>query len=521
MSVRASLRLVSVFFFLLTFPALACNLPVAPQETSAGTPDLPAPVKTADSAMPVETVRVPVLVQHFRGLRLPRDFNAPLPLDTYAGSGEQFPYVTQPGDTLDAIRRRFRLDSTASLILPQPLEEFAYLPAGLEMQVPVFFSQTLTGAALFPDSEVVYGPPSAGFDVETWVAQTQGFLSRYSETVDGETLSGAQIVRRVALETSINPRLLLAVLEWRSGWVLGEPAGGNPEHPLGFDAPSHVGLYRELLLSTRFLTMGYYGWRGGTLEQIEFASGDAYPPSPFLNAGSVAVQNLGAKFTGDLSRWANSLYGEQGLLAVYVRLFGSPWENALPYEPHLPAREAWNEPAWELPFPEGEAWSFTGGPHVAWGLGSPRGALDFAPIEQPKGCSTSTRWATASAAGVVARSERGALVLDTDGDGQEQTGWTLLYLHLADEGRLPVGSSVQVNDRLGHPSCEGGIATGRHVHIVRRYNGEWIGVSPVTPFVLSGWEVQAGELAYQGRLVKGEALVTAKPDGSVEARIQR
>lgn len=519
MSVRASLRLVSVFFFLLTFPALACNLPVAPQETPAVTPSPSLPA--LDTPAPPAPLESALVSQAFRGLRLPREFNVPLPLDTYAGSGEQFPYVTQPGDTLDAIRRRFRLDSTASLILPQPLEEFAYLPAGLEMQVPVFFSQTLTGAALFPDSEVVYGPPSAGFDVETWVAQARGFLSRYSETVDGETLSGAQIVRRVALETSINPRLLLAVLEWRSGWVLGEPAVPETAHPLGFDAPSHVGLYRELLLSTRFLTMGYYGWRGGTLEGIEFASGDAYPPSPFLNAGTAAVQNLGAKFTGDLSRWVNSLYGEQGLLAVYVRLFGSPWENALPYEPHLPAREAWNEPAWELPFPEGEAWSFTGGPHVAWGLGSPRGALDFAPIEQPKGCSTSTRWATASAAGVVARSERGVLVLDADGDGQEQTGWTLLYLHLADEGRLPVGSSVQVNDRLGHPSCEGGTATGRHVHLVRRYNGEWIGVSPVTPFVLSGWEVQAGELAYQGRLVKGEALVTAKPDGSAEARIQR
>jgi len=519
MNARLSIRLALTVFFLFALPALACNLPTAPQETSAPAADLPPP---AEGAQPPDApVSTPLPAQAFRGLRIPQHFTPPLPLDTYSGNGENFPYFTQPGDTLDVIRRRFRLDSTTSLLTPQPLEAEALLPAGLEIQVPVFFSQTLSGTALFPDSEVVYGPPSADFDVEAWVAQTQGFLSRYSETVEGETLTGGQIVRRVALETSINPRLLLAVLEWRSGWVLGEPAAVNTDHPLGFDAPSHVGLYREWLLSTRFLTMGYYGWRSGTLDHIEFADGTAYLPSPFLNAGSVAVQNLGAKFTRDGSRWSESLYGAEGLLAVYTRLFGSPWENALPYEPHLPAREALNEPLWELPFPEGEAWSFTGGPHVAWGLGSPRGAVDFAPVEQPKGCSTSSHWATASAAGVVARSERGALVLDTDGDGREQTGWTLLYLHLADEGRLPVGTRVQVNDWLGHPSCEGGAATGRHVHIVRRYNGEWIGISPVFPFVLSGWEVQAGELAYQGRLVRGDAQVTARPDGSAEARIQR
>ncbi len=47
-------------------------------------------------------------------------------------------------------------------------------------------------------------------------------------------------------------------------------------------------------------------------------------------------------------------------------------------------------------------------------------------------------------------------MLDLDGDGREQTGWNLLYLHLDDEGRVPEGAFVEQGDRLGHPSCKGG-----------------------------------------------------------------
>jgi hypothetical protein len=34
--------------------------------------------------------------------------------------------------------------------------------------------------------------------------------------------------------------------------------------------------------------------------------------------------------------------------------------------------------------------------------------------------------------------------------------------------------AVKTGDRIGHPSCEGGAANATHVHIARRYNGEWI-----------------------------------------------
>ncbi len=103
----------------------------------------------------------------------------------------------------------------------------------------------------------------------------------------------------------------------------------------------------------------------------------------------------------------------------------------------------------------------------------------------------------------------GYLVLDLDGDGDEHTGWNITYLHISNEGRVPVGTVVEMGDFLGYPSCEGGHSTGTHIHIARKYNGEWVSASGVIPFVLSGWRPLAGDLAYSGYLVKGDVYIIA------------
>ncbi len=73
----------------------------------------------------------------------------------------------------------------------------------------------------------------------------------------------------------------------------------------------------------------------------------------------------------------------------------------------------------------------------------------------------------------MVRSQRGAVALDLDGDGDEGTGWVLLY-HWRSEERVAVSTWVEADAPLGHPSCEGGVSTGTHLHIARKYNGEWI-----------------------------------------------
>lgn len=360
-------------------------------------------------------------------------------------------------------------------------------------------------AALFPDGEVVNSPAALGFDATAYIDSAGGYLSAYSETVDDEVLTGAQIVQRVAEETSTNPRLLLGLLEFRSGWVHGQPEPGSElAFPLGFENSAYRGLDKELRLAVRYLSQGYYAARAAQLDQLVFPDGVIIDLPAGANPGTVALYAVFARLM-PLEDWQAAITGPTGFLAFYSAYFGDPWQRAS--EPLLPVDLA--QPALELPFAVGEVWAFTGGPHIAWGLGSPRGAIDLAPIAGT-GCKVAPQFALASAAGVVARSARGVLALDLDGDGNEQTGWVLIYMHLAD--RLPVGTRVEAGDALGHPSCEGGNASGAHVHLARKYNGEWIGLDRI-PFVLSGWQVEAGEKSYQGRMVRGDQIATASPSG--------
>jgi len=113
---------------------------------------------------------------------------------------------------------------------------------------------------------------------------------------------------------------------------------------------------------------------------------------------------------------------------------------------------------------------------------------------------------------VIARTDEGTVILDLDGDGDESTGWTILYLHMAAQDRIAEGVAVSTGDRIGRPSCEGGFSNGTHMHIARRYNGEWIPAycencppgQPRPPFVLDGWTVVGlvGQ-EYQGYMMKG------------------
>jgi len=428
-------------------------------------------------------------------------------------------YWTQPGDTLSALAARFSI-SPEQIRAAQTLPTDGLLPPGLQLLIPNVLGELPYPSALLPDSAIVYSPAAADFRVETFAAQAGGYLSTYIEEVEtGEWLSGPEIVQRVALETSVNPQLLLTFLEYRSHWVLGQPVDpAQVDYPIGFYVPDYLGLYKELSLVAKMLNIGYYGWRQGSLVDLEFPDHTRIRLSPGLNAGSVALQALTSKFYSQKA-WLDTLFGPQGLIVLYNELFGDPWQSAARIGPLFPT--GLSQPTLELPFASGQLWKLTAGPHTAWTTGTPRGALDFSPITGEPSCAVSTAWATASAPGLVVRSERGVVALDLDGDGLEQTGWVLIYIHLAKDERITFGSWVDVDTPLGHPSCEGGMTTGRHVHLARKYNGEWLAADGPLPLVLSGWVAHAGEGHFDGILEKDGQIVSAPPDGSYGSTIVR
>jgi hypothetical protein len=375
------------------------------------------------------------------------------------------------------------------------------------------------GVAVLPDGEVVRSP-STVFDVETFVQSAGGFLASYTEEIGpGRVLRGSSIVEKVAQELSVNPRLLLGLIEYRSGWVYGFPADGMAEdYPLGFRIAGRRGLYQELMIAATQLNRGFYGWREGTLVETSFEDGGSVRYHPSLNADSVALMHLIAILRPP-ERWMSSVYGDESFPAMYTALFGDPWDRVRAADAML--EPGLTQPALELPFFPGERWSLTGGPHPAWNSGTPRGALDFSPIVGGEPCAVPDRWVTASAPGVIARAESNAVALDLDGDGLEQTGWVIVYLHLARDGLIAAGSRVDVDTPLGRPSCEGGAATGKHVHIARKFNGEWLAADGPLPFVLSGWRAVADARNYYGSLVRGAEVVTSDSSGQRGSTIVR
>jgi LasA protease len=94
-------------------------------------------------------------------------------------------------------------------------------------------------------------------------------------------------------------------------------------------------------------------------------------------------------------------------------------------------------------------------------------------------------------------------------------------MHIAEQERAPLGAYLRAGQRVGHPSCEGGPATGTHLHIARKYNGAWVAAGGALPFVLDGWTVQAGQKPYEGTLVKNGQTVVAHPYASFETHISR
>lgn len=362
---------------------------------------------------------------------------------------------------------------------------------------------------LLPDSEVVDGPANLDFDVVTAIQSADGWLAQAEQYLPSTGRTPApQILARVALENSINPRLLAALLHFECGCVFSQSTQKlDDDYLLGVRDEAYKGLYRQLSWAVEQLNNGFYAWAFGS-PALTLA-----PPNPNWNPGSVALWyyfSQHARQTGQGQAQVES--NLTAFLDDYTRRFGDPWEDTQTYLP-----PDLKQPALSLPFPSPakHPWALTGGPHPPWTRHGPWAALDFAPtLRGETACATSPDWVLSPAAGRVVRSANGALVLDLDFDGHEQTGWALLFMHLAENGRLPIGTDVKPGARLGHPSCEGGPASGAHVHIARKFNGVWIPADGAIPFNLGGWVAHFGEKPYQGTLTNNQQTITASPYGA-------
>ncbi len=430
-------------------------------------------------------------------------------------AGTPVDYIVQTGDSLPAVAAHF--NTTVKEILdvnPDLTKKETTLTPGSHITVPIYY-EALWGNSyqIIPDSLFVNGPAQIGFDTADFVDSQPGWLKNYTALAGDQTRRGGDVIDYVALQYSVSPRLLLAIVEYQAGALTQETLDPEKEdYPLGYVDPYHKGLYLQLVWAANALNNGYYGWRSGRLDTITRTNGTIEHPDPWQNAATVGIQYY-FSLVLPIEEYTQAIYTE-GLAKTYTELFGNPWVNV---SDHIPGQL--QQPAFILPFETGKTWTYTGGPHAAWGNGEPLAALDFAPPTGTGGCVSTREYTVAVADGQVVRSEPAIVMLDLDKDGDERTGWVVLYLHIATEERARPGVLVKAGDPLGHPSCEGGAATGTHIHIARKYNGEWVEAEGALGFNLDGWFAGNGIESYQGTLQKFGRIVKASTIADPKSQI--
>lgn len=464
---------------------------------------------------------VPVYITPFP--QLPTAANEPITEPTALATrpvydpGTLVDYTAQSGDTLTALAAHFNTTLNEILIAnPELPAETTTLTPGSVIKVPIYY-KALWGNQfqILPDALFVNGPHQSGFDTRAFVDSYPGWLKNYSALAGDQTRRGGDLIDYVAQNYSISPRLLLALVEYQSQGLTSETRLDERfDYPLGYEDQFHKGLYLQLNWASNLLNNGYYSWRMGALDTIIRMDGTIEHPDPWQNAATVALQNYFSTLL-PVEEYEIAIYSE-GFYKTYRDLFGDPWQN---FTDHIPGNL--QQPALALPFAIGKTWTYTGGPHAAWGIGEPMAAVDFAPPAALGGCAPSNEYVVAIADGQIIRSEPAVVMLDLDGDGDEHTGWVILYLHLGKTEQIQPGMLVKTGDPIGHPSCEGGSATGTHIHIARKYNGEWIAAYGALPFNLEGWVTDKGSEPYLGTLKKHgrtvDACTCSDPDSQITA----
>src|SRR5574341_401815 len=465
-------RPITIFAYLLLVMLVACgapesDLPRNPGDSNASAPVL-TPVLIAGPATPTAQPTSSIVIEQ---------------------------YTVRPGDTLTGLSQRFDI-SIDDLMKLNGLANPDALQVGQVLRVPVQVTRSAPGERLLPDSEVVYSPAYASFDVTAFANQYNGYLASYRERVEGELLSGPQIIQLIAERYSVGPRVLLALVELQSDLVTKSLLTQSQiTYPLGLIDSTRQGLFRQTSWAADRLNEGYYGKLSEKLGALKFKDRSRARIAASINPGSAAIKNaLAPVSTWDA--WQNQV-GPNGFIATYKSMFGDP--DAYAIDPLVP-RDL-KQPLLRLPWSDGVPWYFTGGTHSAWGESAAWAAVDFTPRDIAGSCWTSGEWVIAAAPGKIIRTERGRVVQSLSNNNFQGTGWALLYMHIAGAGRVSAGAQLNVGDRIGHASCEGGYANASHVHLARLYNGQWIAADPV-PFVLSGWKVISMDQEYEGKMTR-------------------
>ena len=289
--IQDSLKRITLIILALILSTLACARADVPVPGAIGSGGVPSATVPQSEPSPVATNTMventaEATATPFEPEPLVSPTFPPTPTIGVTEEVESLLYEAQPGDTLWTVAVRFG-------VLPEDIESPDPLPGerglidpGQFLIIPHRLETTGPNQRLIPDSELVFSPHATDFDASAFAGSQGGYLAQYKEIVDGTWISGPEVLAHVARDNSINPRLLLALLEYRSGWVTNPeaPRGEAFEYPMGIIDERIPGLQRQLTWVANELGNGYYGWRAGTLTMIALQDGTSIRLAPDLNA---------------------------------------------------------------------------------------------------------------------------------------------------------------------------------------------------------------------------------------------
>ena len=239
------------------------------------------------------------------------------------------------GDTLTQIAERYAV-SVAALLRANDLPNPNLLEVGQIIALPAPPVDYTPAIHILPDSLLVRSITARDFDVDAFINSHVGGLkdltvhltkSRLDGTTESGQFSASEIISRVSLEYSVDPRILIAVLEYAAGMLtegsLDEETRLFPlRHAEAYNRMQRAGLYNQLSWLADQLNQGYYGWKYRGEVILELSDGSRLFFEPNLNAGTVAVQRVLAQLPR-VPDWRQAS-GEAGIVQMYQDLFGDP-----------------------------------------------------------------------------------------------------------------------------------------------------------------------------------------------------
>jgi len=379
----------------------------------------------------------------------------------------------------------FSLEALAELaglrLLPSEVEaEGTWLPAG------VIAGRTWNGPAyrlepapaLLSDGQFVWGPNVGPFNVGAYLRNRKSPLAPYAADLE-----------LWASYSSVNPKVLLTVLEIRDSWVTNLPVGTPP-----VVVSQRIEATAMQLAATFYEHLHTWGARRPVL-----SNSPAGGPAIWYADGSVAV--LDASTSSGTAAVASVLAADAYPEGFSIQDVAEPADFPIVFGALFPGTDLLSEanqinpltvpPAnlLQLPYPLGATWTASG-PH-SWNGGNyppPFSSLDFFTGGGTCGAPPNL-YAVAAASGSVYRPFGYSCWLEIDHGG----GWVTSYYHLRNlYSGAPLGRAAKVGT-IACELCAGGFSTGPHVHFSLKYNGAYASLEGV---MLSGWTVHAGSVPY-------------------------